>query len=191
MKCKVRLACATILVAEILERVTFYSIAGNLVLFLNKLPYAWVSYNAANASFFLFGVSYIMSLFGGWVADSFLGKARTILVSLGIYLGGCAFFPFLSLTSNVLSSGSVKNATYLPGFCGHNSDVPEKITQLKNPFHEKCSWAVYLSLFIIAVGAGAVKATIAPFGADQVFINFSIRMIYRSLVRELKVEDKE
>ncbi|XP_064612168.1 solute carrier family 15 member 4-like [Liolophura sinensis] len=157
-KCKVRLACATILLAEILERVTFYSIAGNLVLFLNKKPYLWMSYNAANASFFLFGVSYSMSLVGGWVADSLLGKARTILVSFVIYLGGCAFLPFLSWNSD---------AETLPGVCGNRTEKMYTISQLKNPFDESCAWAVYLALFIVAIGVGAVKATIAPFGADQ------------------------
>jgi hypothetical protein len=60
-----------------LERLAFYSLAGNLVLFLNIVPYEWESVNSMYALLYFFGISYLMSFLGGLLADTLLGRFKT------------------------------------------------------------------------------------------------------------------
>ncbi|XP_013381601.1 solute carrier family 15 member 4-like [Lingula anatina] len=178
-----RFACFTILSSEMFERIAFYGIAGNLVLFLNEEPYLWTSYNSVNAQAFFFGISYLMSLVGGFMADSGCGKYRSIILAFIFYLGGYLFMPFMAPNPSNLKADwdwdVVKNVTRkkAPAFCrtettgwyviGNKSSSGDDDNH-RYPWTEQCAWAAYLSLFIMACGVGIVKANLAPFGAEQV-----------------------
>ena len=169
---RMKLACCAILLTEVLERIAFYGLVGNLVLFLNRNPLDWMSYNAANALFVFTGISYMTSIVGGWLADAKIGKFKTIIFSFVVYLGGYAFFPNLSYP-HILNANDGTNV--VPAWCGtppRNSTAgPTKAPKEgKMPGEEQCAWAVYLALCIIGIGNGFIKANIAPFGADQVSI---------------------
>lgn len=167
-----RFALFAILLAVTLERICFYALTGNLVLFLNKKPFLWESYHAMNALFFFYGVTYLMSIVGGWVADSFLGRFRTIMVCYLIYISGYIVMPFLAedsdLSRNIPNSLTINNTIrpQMPSICGrgaqHHGDSDED-----NPFADPCAWLVYTSLVIIAIGSGALRANMCPFGSDQ------------------------
>ncbi|XP_067683314.1 solute carrier family 15 member 4-like [Haliotis asinina] len=172
--CSVRTACGAILLSVVFERLAFYALAGNLVLFLNKRPFTWESYHAMNASFYFLGLSFVTSLFGGWLADSVFGRFKAIIVALVIYIVGYVFMPLLSPKDD-------RNSILLPDVCrlhrqngtyivNHTRefDLGDSDSDDKNPFDEKCAWLIYIVLTIIAVGNGSFKANIAPFGADQV-----------------------
>ena len=51
--------------------------------------------DATNALFVFTAISYMTSLFGGLLADSFLGKFQTLVLFLIVYIGGYAFMPLL------------------------------------------------------------------------------------------------
>lgn len=132
-----------------------------------------MSYFAVYASLFFFGVCFVMSLVGGWLADSILGRFKAILLSFIIYITGYSLMPVLSSSSEPEISRQ-DNAT-LPAVCGlPNYSVRQNVpgignaTNDNNPFDEPCAWLIYIALTIIAVGTGFVKASIAPFGCDQV-----------------------
>ena len=193
---RTRIACGTVLLTEILERVAFYGAVGNLVMFLNQAPLNWTSYNATNALFLFTGFSYITALFGGWIADSLLGRFRTILLFFLFYLAGYILLPLLRPNPDLNTSlthppewcysspnTTIHNMTLMTtagpskipinnAFSYNNGTVPA--TCLLDSFIQEesiespCSWAVYLALTLMAVGNGAVKANISPFGADQV-----------------------
>ncbi|KAK6190852.1 hypothetical protein SNE40_002627 [Patella caerulea] len=157
-----QVACGMILFTVILERLAFYSLSGNLVLFLNKKPFSWMSYHALSASFYFLGVSFVTSLFGGWLADSFLGRYKAILVAFIIYIAG--YGTMVCLAPIPSKNGTVIiNGTEICEFKNQSGQHDKS-----NPFDENCAGLLYIVLTIIAIGTGSVKANIAPFGADQV-----------------------
>lgn len=187
-----RIACAAILLTNMFERIAFYGIAGNLVLFLNESPYGWTAQNAVNALGVFTGVSYVMSLIGGWLADWKLGRFKAILVAFVIYLGGFLFMPFLAPRGD-----DTQTNTSTPDFCTapktedvtnatHPTSVPWQtislLTKHVYPYEEACAWAVYLALCIIAIGVGIFKANVAPFGADQVCNNTNVHDLYTTSI---------
>lgn len=161
-----RLACAAILLAESLERIAFYGITSNLVLFLNKNPFYWQATQATQALLMFMGVTYLISPFGGWLADAYLGKFWTIASSLILYFIGMLFFPFISSEDTRIGFCGQETAFPVqPAECT-NSTPPSNVTcPVRDPY---CAPVVYSGLFLIALGVGTVKSNITPFGADQV-----------------------
>ncbi|XP_014670145.1 PREDICTED: solute carrier family 15 member 4-like [Priapulus caudatus] len=164
---KKKVACAAILITEILERVAFYSLAGNLVLFLNKRPLEWVSYDASVAVLVFLGSSHLAAPLFGWIADSCLGRFWTVCLSLMVYIVGYSFLPLVASprvdVARICSYAAWRTIFY-PGSTAV-ADVDDRGAGEGGPH---CAWLVYFSLVIVALGSGGVKANIAPFGADQV-----------------------
>ncbi|KAM3611488.1 uncharacterized protein V6R79_019428 [Siganus canaliculatus] len=163
-----RLACAAILLAESLERIAFYGITSNLVLFLNSSPFYWEGTQASQTPLMFMGVTYLISPFGGWLADAYLGKFWTIASSLILYFIGMLFFPFISNDkTSIHLCGQEAAFPVQPAEClNAKEDIPSNVTcPIRTPY---CGPAVYSGLFLIALGVGTVKSNITPFGADQV-----------------------
>merc|ERR1719309_1519452 len=92
-------ASVILLIIEALERLAHYSINANLMLFLTDEPYSWTYFDAMQLMFTYMGISYLMSVFGGWIGDSVLGRFKTLVVSFLFYWGGFAFMLLLSMMS--------------------------------------------------------------------------------------------
>uniref|UniRef100_UPI00358FBC0B solute carrier family 15 member 4-like n=1 Tax=Myxine glutinosa TaxID=7769 RepID=UPI00358FBC0B len=154
-----KLACATVLLAETLERLAFYGISGNLVLFLNDVL-KWQAVQAIETQLLFMGMMYLFSPVGGWLADALLGRFNTIMLSLLFYLLGAMWLPMMlnSATSNVLCGPS----TMPPPM--HNGTLIAS----SNDAGARCSSVVYGCLVVIALSVSALKPNITPFGADQV-----------------------
>jgi peptide/histidine transporter 3/4 len=189
-------SCGAVLLTETFERIAFYGLVGNLVMFLNKNPLDWTSYNAANALFVFTGISYLTSLFGGWLADAVLGKFKTISIFFIFYIGSYAVFPLL-----VRYPEDKKNMK-VPGWCGVISQNGANTTTVKpgelttqewyvvspgdtipSPGREHCALQIYLALTVMGLANGVIKANIAPFGADQVnMVNPRGKLLYVQIV---------
>jgi hypothetical protein len=111
-----------LLLVNTLERFAFYGLICNYILFLNKQPLFWKSYNASLMLLIFFGITHISSLVGGWISDSLLGKFKTITISYIIYIAGFVVFPLVAFNKNNVpsycgasnsSSSDVATNTYL------------------------------------------------------------------------------
>ncbi|XP_071506265.1 solute carrier family 15 member 4-like [Diadema antillarum] len=131
-----------ILFCELCERLTYYSIIGNLVIYCtNELGYT--SANAAVIVGAFSGTSYFVPIFGGWIADAVAGKYNTIYGSLLIYFIGAVTLPVISIEFAEISDGEVG---------------------LSNS--QKQGFFIF-ALLAVAVGTGGIKSNVGPFGAQQ------------------------
>ncbi|XP_063969040.1 solute carrier family 15 member 4-like [Lytechinus pictus] len=131
-----------ILFCELCERLTYYSIIGNLVIFCtNELGYSSATAAVIVAAFS--GTSYFVPIFGGWVADSIAGKYNTIFGSLLIYFVGAVTLPLISIYYEDIGDGNVG---------------------LTNS--QKQGFFVF-GLLLVSMGTGGIKSNVGPFGAQQ------------------------
>ncbi|XP_077251461.1 protein NRT1/ PTR FAMILY 5.4-like [Tasmannia lanceolata] len=93
-----------LIVVEVAEGFVFFGITGNLIIFLTNV-YHESTVNAAKSVNLWFGIAELFPLLGAFVADSYLGRYRTIILSSLIYLLGLVtlsagnFFGFGKLSS--------------------------------------------------------------------------------------------
>ncbi|XP_057419435.1 protein NRT1/ PTR FAMILY 8.3-like isoform X2 [Lotus japonicus] len=138
-------ACPFILGSFFCERLAYYGIATNLVIYLTtKLNEGTVS-AAKNVNTF-HGTCYLTPLIGSFLADAYWGRYWTITVFYAVYLIGMCIL-ILSATIPALK----------PAECV-NSVCTATLAQ---------SVVFFLGLYSIALGTGGIKPCIWPIGADQ------------------------
>ncbi|KAL3518095.1 hypothetical protein ACH5RR_020684 [Cinchona calisaya] len=138
-------ACPYILGNECSERLAYYGMSSNLVLFFkHRLGQhnTTASNNVSNWS----GTCYITPLIGAFFADAYLGRFWTIVCFSIIYV--------LGMTLLTLSAS-------IPGLkptCIDKDTCHATVTQ---------SSIVFLALYLIALGTGGIKPCVSSYGADQ------------------------
>ena len=145
-------AVVCILVTELCERLTFYSISGNIVYFATRSNHLNMTPAVASTLALMFqGICFTMPVLGGWLADSKGGKFSVILFSAVIYLLGTLLLPLGSIERNDSNKEKSQWAA---------NDVTTNLTFMQ---------AVYITgLFLVAFGTGGIKANVSPFGAEQI-----------------------
>ncbi|XP_052818724.1 solute carrier family 15 member 4-like isoform X2 [Mya arenaria] len=134
---------ASILVTELCERLTYYSVVANMVLFCTDV----LKINTSDASVITMvfaGTVYLIPVPGGFIADAYAGKYNTILGAGFIYVLGLFLLPAAAVD-------------YRAWFGG---DEDMNLETRKIYF--------FLGLVFIALGTGGIKANVGPFGAQQV-----------------------
>ncbi|KAE8678690.1 Protein NRT1/ PTR FAMILY 6.3 [Hibiscus syriacus] len=134
---------------EICERLSTMGIAVNLVTYLGgtmHLPSA----ASANVVTDFMGTSFLLCLLGGFLADTYLGRYRTI-----------AIFSSVQMLGTCLLAVSTKLPQLRPPSC-QDTDVTQ--CQQANSFQ---MGILYLSLYLIALGTGGLKSSVSGFGTDQ------------------------
>lgn len=91
-----------IIITEFCERLAYYGLAGNLELFFKSEMDMSTADASLHVTLFA-GTVYCTPLLGGWLADSYLNRFRTILIFQVIYLVGLCG---ISLASWVFSHES-------------------------------------------------------------------------------------
>ncbi|BBN05415.1 protein MpNPF12 [Marchantia polymorpha subsp. ruderalis] len=133
-----------ILGAEFSERVAGFAIYSNIFSYLFYEKHLDFKY-AMNMTTNFIGTSFVLSLLGGYIADTYWGRFHTIFISGFIQ---CVGYGILIVSASL-----------------------EKF-QCLDP--ETCSAAegtnlatIYVGLYVIALGIGGVKSSVSAFGADQ------------------------
>ncbi|XP_010529172.1 PREDICTED: protein NRT1/ PTR FAMILY 5.2-like [Tarenaya hassleriana] len=139
-------ACSFVVVYEIFERMAYYGISSNLVIFMTTKLHQGTVKSANNVTNWV-GTSWLTPILGAYVADAHLGRYLTFVISCAIYFSG-----MLLLTLSV-SLPSLK-----PPACTVE-DCPKAST---------LQLAVFFgALYTLAVGTGGTKPNISTIGADQ------------------------
>lgn len=177
-----------ILVTEFCERLTYYGLAGSLVLFFqNRLNYDNAT---ADVQFSVWaGFCYVTPLLGGWLADSHLGRYRAILILSLVYLGGLALvvvgaipgaespallFPALYVIA--FGTGGIKPNVSTFG-ADQFDDLNPKDRREKESFFNWFYWSINLGALVsYTVVAYICQYGIAALGGEQwgFFIGFLI-----------------
>ncbi|PIN01144.1 hypothetical protein CDL12_26352 [Handroanthus impetiginosus] len=74
-----------VIFVEVAERFAYYGVSGNLIMYLTTVLGQPTATAAKNVNTWQ-GVSAVFPVFGGFLADSYLGRFKTILISTTIYL---------------------------------------------------------------------------------------------------------
>ncbi|KAJ6821508.1 protein NRT1/ PTR FAMILY 5.2-like [Iris pallida] len=141
-------ACSFVVVYEVFERMAYYGISANLVLYLtNRLHQGTVQ--ASNNVTNWVGSVFLMPVLGAYVADAHLGRYWTFVLSSIIYLAGMLLLT-LAVSIRPLKPATCNSAT--------TSCAPATTLQLG---------AFFAGLYILALGTGGTKPNISTIGADQ------------------------
>ncbi|XP_013636303.1 PREDICTED: protein NRT1/ PTR FAMILY 5.1 isoform X2 [Brassica oleracea var. oleracea] len=135
---------------EAFERMAFYGIASNLVIYLTTRLHEDTISSVRNVNNWS-GAVWITPIAGAYIADSYIGRFWTFTASSLIYVLG------MILLTMAVTVKSLR-PTCANGVCN-------KASSLQIAFF-------YTSLYTIAIGAGGTKPNISTFGADQ-FDNYS------------------
>ncbi|KAG8085183.1 hypothetical protein GUJ93_ZPchr0010g9263 [Zizania palustris] len=146
-------ACSFLVGYEAFERMAFYGVASNLVVYLTtelREPTVSSVRNVNNWT----GSVWLTPIAGAYIADAFLGRFWTFTVSSLVYLTGM-----------VLITLAVSLKALHPHCTPDGGCAPATRSQIT---------FFYAALYTMAIGAGGTKPNISTFGADQ-FDDFDAR----------------
>ncbi|KAK1271042.1 putative peptide/nitrate transporter [Acorus gramineus] len=136
-----------VIVMEFSERLAYFGLSTNLIIYLTKVLHQEVETAAKNVNYWS-GVSMLMTLIGGFLADSYFGRFPTVVISAVLYLMGI---------------GILIMSQYVPDLkaCGGAGD-------------QKCEkptghhvFTFFAGMYLISVATGGYKPALESFGADQ------------------------
>lgn len=133
---------------EVAERMSYYGIGSNLIIYLTNVLHQSTATAAKNVNIWS-GVTATLPFLGAFLADAYWGRYRTIVASSIVYL--------LGLT---LLTASVSFKFLRPPPCIYTSSSCSEATPVQNGLF-------FCSLYLIALGTGGHKPCIEAFGADQ------------------------
>ncbi|XP_069146712.1 protein NRT1/ PTR FAMILY 5.6-like isoform X2 [Solanum lycopersicum] len=132
-----------IIVIEFSERLSYFGLATSLIIYLTKVIHQDLKTAAKSVNYWS-GVTTLMPLLGGFLADAFLGRFSTVLASSIVYLG----LILLTMSRVIPSLKPCDN-----DLCHEPKNVHEVI--------------FFLAIYLISIGTGGHKPSLESFGADQ------------------------
>ncbi|CAI0383087.1 unnamed protein product [Linum tenue] len=142
-------ACSFVVVYEVFERMAYYGISTNLVIYLTKKLHQGTVKSSNNVTNWV-GTIWMTPILGAYIADAHLGRYWTFVAASAIYLSG------MSLLTLAVSLPSLR-----PPHCTDPdpNNCPKASTLQLGIF--------FGALYTLAVGTGGTKPNISTIGADQ------------------------
>ncbi|KAK1570470.1 hypothetical protein Q3G72_002428 [Acer saccharum] len=139
-------ACMFVFVLMFLESMGFVANMVSLVLYFTEVMYFNLA-GAANTLTNLMGSTFLLSIIGGFISDTYLTRLQTALV-----------FGSIEIMGLVLMTVQAHEKNLHPKFCGKEKEscVEGGIAAM-----------LYTSLSLLALGSGGVRGSLTPLGADQ------------------------
>ncbi|KAJ0786005.1 putative bacterial ABC-type protein transporter [Helianthus annuus] len=137
-----------IIANEAAERLSAFTVSASLVLYLTKEMKESLPDAATHVSDWV-GATYLLMLVGAFLADAYLGRYLTVILSSAVYLIGM-----------IMLTVSASVPTLRPTCSTETSNCPSSATPGQSAF-------LYSALALVALGTGGVKPNVPSFGADQ------------------------
>ncbi|VAH72052.1 unnamed protein product [Triticum turgidum subsp. durum] len=138
-------ACPYILANECCERLAYYGMSTNLVNFMtDEMGMTYTA--AANSVTNWGGTCYATTLIGAFLADAYLGRFRTIASFVIIYIIGLGLLTMAASVKGLVPTCAAKG--------------------VRDPMAGQTA-AVFVGLYLVALGTGGIKPCVSSFGADQ------------------------
>ncbi|KAG2700453.1 hypothetical protein I3843_07G230900 [Carya illinoinensis] len=146
---------------EVAERFAYFGISCNLITYLTG-PLGQSTATAAENVNAWSGTAQLLPLLGAFLADSILGRYRTIIIASVIYILGLGL---LTLSAGLVSTESHgRGRPMLPSLS--NSDYTDPTKRMSSS-PQLLEILFLFSLYLVAVGQGGQKPCVQAFGADQ------------------------
>ncbi|KAI3448792.1 hypothetical protein Pfo_005457 [Paulownia fortunei] len=181
-----------IIFVEVAERFAYYGVAGNLFMYLAKVLGQPTATAAKNVNTWQ-GVSAIFPVVGGFLADSYLGRFKTILLSSTIYLIGLILLTiavstvplpdrntvfFIALYILAIGEGGHKPCVQTFAADQFDEDLPE----------EKAAKCSFFNWWYVGIVCGATAAVLVViYVEDYVGWNFGFGMLVVAVAAALVV----
>ncbi|KAK4256431.1 hypothetical protein QN277_009297 [Acacia crassicarpa] len=133
---------------EVGERMAFFGIESNLITFLTG-PLRQSTAAAAGTVNMWEGAASLLPLLGAFVADSYLGRYRTIIVASLVYILGLGLLTLSAMLPSLLNSECEDARKY--------ASCSTKLQLM----------LFFLALYLTALGQGGHKPCVQAFAADQ------------------------
>ncbi|GAA0147145.1 transporter [Lithospermum erythrorhizon] len=133
-----------IIAIEFSERLSYFGLGTSLIIYLSRVLHQDLKTAARNVNYWG-GVTTVMPLLGGFLADAYIGRFSTVLASSIVYLMGL----LLLTMSRVIPSLKPCDR----GSC-HNSGTVHEIV-------------FFVAIYLVSIGTGGHKPALESFGADQ------------------------
>lgn len=136
--------------AEMFERVAYYGVASNLVVYMTEVLHQGTASSATNVSNWM-GTLMLVPVISAYIADAYIGQYWMIIYNYAIYLLGM-----------VLLTMSVSVPLLKPQTC---LDTDPDCSNTTAKWFQLASF--YCSIYITAVGVGGTKVNMGALGANQ------------------------
>ena len=192
------LSLVAVVLTTMFERLAYYSNTGNFIMYVTIRPFLWSYTNATLVSLLLSSLSYFSALFFGLLSDVWVAKYYVVAYAMFVFSFVSILLPILYPyygPNYILPSHLVCRDYWqtIPPFLYVFSNISTYICTLGNAtdanpdrslFIENCSIPLLIDNILMMASAGAIDATLLPFGTELVCSRFAFLIEICNFIQE-------